>query len=214
MRINQRDINWLRKTFPNLMYDQKKQIIAGELDFCAHWDEQIGRLEFKKAVKENHRVIKRNICDVFDIVILLEQNDSNGWPKVYEIGRRGEKISIEKGLAKADLHFNADNSCCLGINLDPLSRMTIQDFLYGLVIPFFYRLAYVERFGLQAAREDLWGEYSHGKSGLLEYIDEMLKLKNLDVGRNDPCPCGNRKKYKQCHWYEVKATISRLKIQA
>ena len=24
-------------------------------------------------------------------------------------------------------------------------------------------------------------------------------IKNLKVGRNDPCPCGSGKKYKQCH---------------
>jgi len=24
-------------------------------------------------------------------------------------------------------------------------------------------------------------------------------VKNLKVGRNDPCPCGSGKKYKQCH---------------
>jgi preprotein translocase subunit SecA len=24
-------------------------------------------------------------------------------------------------------------------------------------------------------------------------------MRNLKVGRNDPCPCGSGKKYKQCH---------------
>ena len=213
MRMNRKDTDWLRKAFPSLLYDQDNQIIAGELDFYAYWDQQRGELIFEKPVN-NESLGGPIICDVFDIIILIEPNQ-DGWPIVYETGKRSKKISIEQGLAMADLHFNTDNSCCLGINLDPLSsRITIQDFLHELVIPFFYRLAYVDRFGLQAARGDLWGEYSHGQNGLHEYVYEMLKIKNLNVGRNEPCPCGKGKKYKRCHLYEVEATISRVKSSA
>ena len=30
-------------------------------------------------------------------------------------------------------------------------------------------------------------------------ISSKQPVKNLKVGRNDPCPCGSGKKYKQCH---------------
>ena len=32
----------------------------------------------------------------------------------------------------------------------------MERFISELVVPFFYRLAYIDRFGLSAAREDLW----------------------------------------------------------
>jgi len=30
-------------------------------------------------------------------------------------------------------------------------------------------------------------------------VSTSQPVKNLKVGRNDPCPCGSGKKYKQCH---------------
>ena len=30
-------------------------------------------------------------------------------------------------------------------------------------------------------------------------VSSKQPVKNLKVGRNDPCPCGSGKKYKQCH---------------
>jgi preprotein translocase subunit SecA len=31
------------------------------------------------------------------------------------------------------------------------------------------------------------------------FAPEALAAQGLRVGRNDPCPCGSGKKYKQCH---------------
>ena len=80
------------------------------------------------------------------------------------------------------------------------------------MVPFFYRLSYTDRYGLTAARNDLWGEYSHGDPGLREYLDEMLRIASNNPSRNRPCPCGSGSKYKRCHLdevEEVKARISR-----
>lgn len=33
---------------------------------------------------------------------------------------------------------------------------------------------------------------------------------SVKVGRNDPCPCGNGKKYKDCHQGEGQAFLDRL----
>lgn len=30
------------------------------------------------------------------------------------------------------------------------------------------------------------------------------ELKNLNIGRNEPCPCGSGKKYKHCHGNKAK----------
>ncbi|MBY0414152.1 MAG: SEC-C domain-containing protein [Bdellovibrionales bacterium] len=34
-------------------------------------------------------------------------------------------------------------------------------------------------------------------------IAQAIKRTNPKVGRNDPCPCGSGKKYKQCHGTEA-----------
>lgn len=52
---------------------------------------------------------------------------------------------------------------------------TFRRFIEAMVEPFFYRLAYVDLYGIAAARQDLWGEYSHGKAGLLEHRTELRK---------------------------------------
>jgi hypothetical protein len=33
------------------------------------------------------------------------------------------------------------------------------------------------------------------------------------VGRNEPCPCGSGKKYKDCHYAEGQAFLDRLNLQ-
>jgi preprotein translocase subunit SecA len=40
---------------------------------------------------------------------------------------------------------------------------------------------------------------SGGGEGLMDLRPAALAERGLRVGRNDPCPCGNGKKYKQCH---------------
>ena len=72
-----------------------------------------------------------------------------------------------------------------------------------LVIPFFYRLSYVDLHGLKKARRNLWGEYSHGDAGYEEYERELFNIAIQMPGINTPCPCGSGKKYKRCHLDEV-----------
>ena len=70
------------------------------------------------------------------------------------------------------------------------------------MVPFFYRMAYVDRHGLQAARMDLWGEYPH--SSIEAHRQYLAELQNMrKIGRNQPCPCGSGAKYKRCHLAEV-----------
>jgi preprotein translocase subunit SecA len=37
------------------------------------------------------------------------------------------------------------------------------------------------------------------ESASLEDASSQQPKRNVKVGRNDPCPCGSGKKYKQCH---------------
>ena len=47
-------------------------------------------------------------------------------------------------------------------------------------------------------REHLQGEAMIAQDGK-EKVKKQPKVKEHDIGRNDPCPCGSGKKYKNCH---------------
>lgn len=212
MRLSTRDIEWLGIFFPNLSYKPDDQKIVGELDFRACYDSKtnlvrIERLTFDESIRENETFVS----DVFEIEILLDDRliDVNGWPKVYEIAGRCETIAKKYGVSVVDLHvYLEDHACCLGIRYSPERSLTIERFIDSLVIPFFYRLAYTDRRGVEAAQNDLWGEYSHGREGHLEHQREMLRIAQQNPGRNEQCPCGSGKKYKKCCLDEVRAASS------
>ena len=202
MQINESDIRWLASRFPNLYYEANAQKILGELDFCAVCDNETGELIINPESGETHRLI----CDVFEVEICLGTLDGNGWPKVYEVGRRHGKIAKKCNVNVIDLHFYSDDdSCCLGLKYGGERNLRLQAFLEELVIPFFYRLAYTDLFGIAASRKDLWEEYSHGTAGLHEHFMELVDIAQRNLGRNEVCPCGSGKKYKKCHLGEVEA---------
>ena len=39
---------------------------------------------------------------------------------------------------------------------------------------------------------------------------ELPRRKTLRVGRNEPCPCGSKRKYKDCHASEGQAYLDKL----
>lgn len=200
MKITEREMNWLESRFPNLQYEADSQKIIGELDFCAVYDKESGKV----IVGDSARDFERFICDVFEIEIRLGTLDTNGWPRIYEVGGRHRQIAKKRHVEIIDLHFYADDGmCCLGLKFQDNKSLSIRDFLENLVIPFFYRLSYTEKFGIAASRNDLWGEYSHGEEGEWEHRTEISNFAKLNLGRNSLCPCGSGKKYKKCHLGEV-----------
>ena len=219
MKLLDSDIEWLEFFFPSLLYKLGIQKIVGELNFGAFYNKTTR--EMKIELSERDDVIRKSsnfLCDVFEIEIALyseyisPNGQPNGWPKVYEIGGRHKAIARKYGVKTIDLHFFSGSSlCCLGIKNSPGKNLTIEYFLHNLVIPFFYRLSYVDHFGIEAARIDLWDEYSHGNKGIKEYEDEMLGLAQRNLGRNKPCPCGSGVKYKKCCLEEFQ-TIARARI--
>ena len=44
MKITNSDIKWLESRFPNLQYEEDSQRIVGELDFCAAYDNESGKV--------------------------------------------------------------------------------------------------------------------------------------------------------------------------
>ena len=196
MKITDKEIKWLELYFPTLQYEADSQKIVGELDFCAAYDNESKKLK----INDGLRKVNRLICDVFEIEICLSILDGNGWPKVYEIGRRHRQIAKKHNVKIIDLHFYSDDdACCLGLQFPDNRSLSVRGFLEQLVIPFFYQLSYIEKFGIAASRNDLWGEYSHDKQGLTEYLTEISISAKQNPGRNDLCPCGSGKKYKRCH---------------
>ena len=216
MKLTDCDIEWLKAFFPSLVYDQEAQRIVGELDFCACFDNaskkmQIEGLKRDEAIRNSESFLR----DVFEIEILLdvESVGSNGWPQVHEVGGRYKSIAEKYDNSVIDLHLYANGACCLGIRYSPDRNFTIQRFLYDLVIPFFYRLSYTDLFGIEAARNNLWGEYPHGDWGLMEHGVEMLNLSRRGLGRNEPCPCGSGRKYKKCCLDEVEAMERKARLR-
>lgn len=200
MKISNDEIKWLKVHFPNLQYDEKCQKIIGELDFCAAYDDKSRKVIIGNFADEIGFLIR----DVFEVEICLEDLDMNGWPKVYEVGKRYREIAQKCSVNIIDLHINPeDNTCCLGIKRPENQTLRIKSFMYERVIPFFYRLSYVEKFGTDVSNSDRWEEYSHGDEGIKEYLAEMINYARYDLGRNDLCLCDSGKKYKRCHFNDV-----------
>ena len=201
LSLRQADLEWLEASFPGLRYDREAGVITGELELRAAYDRENGKLRI--GGDDATASMKSYLCDSFSIRIELDALDRNGWPAVYEVGDRHARIAKVEQVDIIDLHFYPDGACCLG--LQPLAdrRTALNEFIDERVVPFFYRLSYTEVHGLEAARRDLWGEYSHGAPGLREYLSDLADIARRGLGRNDPCVCGSGRKYKRCHLGEV-----------
>lgn len=208
MKLTTNEIQWLRSCLPGLQYKSSNSIIFGELDFRAAYNSESG--EF--VIGDDATEMDRYIFGCFMIEIDLADFDENGWPKVYEVGGKHNQIAQKCNVEIKDLHINSnDCTCCLGLNYAKNRNFRIDRFFLELVIPFFYMLSYTEKFGIDASRKDLWGEYSHDEKGRDEYEVEMLNIAKHRPGRNDLCPCGSGKKYKKCHRDEVEA-VKRISL--
>ena len=200
----------LKVAQPLLELDYASQSITGRLHVVAEYDRRDGLLHYVQELGGQRR--KEFIRDSFDIEILLSYSPTgfNPWPPVFETGGRAKEITLKHGISDlSDLHLypGEKNMCCLGLEgLDTEYEADISTFVRDLVVPFFYRLAYVDRYGLQAARDNLWGEYSHGRQGHSEYIREV-RSKRRHMGRNRLCFCGSGLKFKRCHLNKIKAFL-------
>ena len=200
MKLRTADLEWLARSFPDLLHDADSNTLVGEIGFCADYEPTQGDLRMGKEADINSPYY---LCDAFSVRIELDSPNSNGWPEVYEVGSRHVDVAECQSIGVIDLHFFNDSRCCLSIRSGAERGMTIGRFMTELVVPFFYRLSYTERHGIDAARDNLWGEYAHGEEGLREYHREVLDIADQAPNRNDSCPCGSGRKYKRCHLDEV-----------
>lgn len=208
MNLRDTDLEWMASNFPDLAYQPTDRRIVGSLHFCAAFDRDTGQM--KMGDTEEHRAIGTFLCDVFKVRFDLECIQDNGWPKVYEVGGRRIEIAEKNHCNLIDLHFFENGACCLGLKYAVERNLTLKRFTNEMVIPFFYRLAYTYRYGLTAARNNLWGEYSHGDAGISEYLEELRRIASKEPCRNEPCPCGSGLKYKRCHLDDVEVVKHRM----
>lgn len=201
------DLEQLAERHPQLAYDAETNVLSGNLHVQASYRPGRG-LNLNIPRRAGNRM---HIEDDFAIEIQLTHGKSalGPWPPVYETGGRAQRIMEEQGVGIADLHFfdeRADvNHCCLGLQNTDKWRGIIA-FIDELVAPFFYRLAYADRYGVERAESDLWGTYHHrdGFGGAKrQYEAELRNYKKQNHGPNKPCPCRNGRKYRYCHKGEV-----------
>ena len=201
------DLEQLAERHPQLAYDAETNVLSGNLRVQASYRPGRG-LNLNIPRRAGDRMY---VEDNFAIEIQLTHNRPAlaPWPPVYETGGRAQRIMEEQGVGIAGLHFFDErtdvNHCCLGLQNTDEWRGIIP-FIDELVVPFFYRLAYAARYGVERAESDLWGTYHHrdGFEGAKrQYEAELRNYKKQNHGPNKPCPCRNGRKYRHCHKGEV-----------
>ena len=203
INVSDSDLEWLASNFPGLRLNPAKRVIYGELSFGAAYNTKSGKLWIGDDIENRSK--SHFLYDTFSVSVEFDAIDANGWPTVREVGGRYLKIAAKERVESIDLHFFPDGRCCLGISLGIERRLTIERFVQELLIPFLYRLSFVDAYGIDAARSKLWGEYSHGDEGLWQHADDVIHIGRKNPGMNEPCPCGSGKKYRWCHLQEVEA---------
>ena len=171
MNITWKDFWWLCKHQPHLTAGSNMERAEGMLEISAYYDRDAGRVfSGKHLTAQSHDSF---VTDRFAVRIEFDSCKISGWPRVYETGLRYRSISKRYNIPIEDLHFYPTGEACLGFPYpwDPV--FTLEYFLTDIVEPFFYRLTYVDLYGLNAARIDLWREHSHGLVGLVEYREDV-----------------------------------------
>ena len=171
MNITQRDFWWLSKHQPLLTAGLGKESAEGILEISAYYDRDLGQVFSSQHITvRSHNTF---IADRFAIRIEFDANNVTEWPKVYETGLRYRLIARRYEIPVEDLHFYPTGEACLGLDYPWDPAFTLEYFLTEIVEPFFYRLAYVDLYGLTATRTNLWPEYSHGIAGLIEHQEDV-----------------------------------------
>ena len=140
----------------------------------------------------------------YQIEIKASQGYPNKFPKLYETGNAFRKI--------ADWHVNEDESCCIDVPASELiicrDGLNLNDYIQQYAIPYFANQKYRELNGYY-----LYGEYSHGIFGRIEFYQSKLNAKNvsefmqmLDLiikgfnpNRQVMCPFCHKTKFRKCH---------------
>ena len=171
MIVELSDFWWLCQHQPLLINGFSEARTVGTLEVTAYYDRDVGRVfGGKNLTTRSHETF---ISARFFIRMEFGPGRINSWPRVYETGSRHQSIARRFDIPVVDLHFYPTGEACLGFGYPWDPPLTLEYFMTEIVSPFFYRLAYVDLYGLVAAQADLWPEYPHGKAGLIEYREDV-----------------------------------------
>ncbi|MCG2459760.1 hypothetical protein K8352_03285 [Flavobacteriaceae bacterium F89] len=144
------------------------------------------------------------IWETYSVLIKGSRQYPNMFPILFETGNAFPKI--------ADWHVNIDESCCIDV---PESEIIIcknglhaKEFIERYCIPYLANQKYRELEGYY-----LYGEYSHGIFGKIEFYQSKLKarsplqmvqmfdfiLKGQILNRTAQCPFCHKMKFRNCH---------------
>lgn len=145
------------------------------------------------------------LWDTYKIEIKGSDKYPMEFPLLYETGNAFPKI--------ADWHVNdTDKSCCVDVAPNELivckNGLNIIDYINNFVIPYLANQTFRKREGYY-----LYGEYSHGISGKIEYYQNKLKaktpldlvkmidfiIKGINLPRTAYCPFCRNIKFRHCH---------------
>ena len=209
--LNASNIEWLATSQPLLHYSEADGTVTGTIKFNALWDEEAQDLTVNPRYPKNHRTTL--ITDEYQVVIQLRYKTRwvgpngempNRYPPVFEDGTRCRDLALRLDVPLADLHAYPDGEFCIGFRTVPPDRQNfdLPAFIEEDLIAWLYRLSYVERFGLEQAKQRLWPEYDH-RRGPKQHLRLVNHIAKSNCPVDHPCPCGRGKPYGQCHLAEV-----------
>ena len=202
---------WLETRQPGLNYDPTSGEIWGTLKIDALWDPEERKLTTNPRYQKSTLAV--HIADEYQVSINLRyptrwinsQRDDlpsipNRCPPVFETGERTQKLAVRNGVPLADLHTHPSGECCLGFKTTPPDRNSfdLEAFLEEDLTAWFYRLSYVDRFGLSNAQQNLWEEFDH-RAGPGKYLAEVRMVAEALPADNAQCPCKSNLTYAICH---------------
>ena len=214
MTINIDEAIWLKKNFPDLQINSFTPLrISGNFIFSASFDST------RKVYIVNPESGDGNkIEDSYQIEIDSSEVD---FPKVTEVGGKIQLFAQNLGLPTIDLHLTNKNYTCLIGQFDRYKRYTLEEFMLGPLLQFFYDQSFHNKFGTWPR-----GEYSHNAAGLFEnyhtirdgnsdinffaqcldylkvnYPDIYIEIvtKKSPIKGHHLCICGSKKMFRNCH---------------
>ena len=155
------------------------------------------------------------INDFYSIEIELSHSYPDKLPFVRETGGRIPHIG--------ERHIFMNGNCCLFVEEETWryypKGMSLVEFIQKIVMGYFMNQSYFEHTG-----KWLWGDRSHGISGILEFYKEELKTNDLKLiyafieylaketlKKHRICYCGSNKKLQDCHFLQLKDYREKIK---
>lgn len=209
--LSAQNLRWLTENQPQLYYNEAGSTISGTIKFSALWDEETKNITVNPWYSKSQGTTL--ITDEYQATIKLKYKARwlgpkgeipHRFPPIYIDEMRIAKLALRLKVTLADLHILPDGECCLGFRPVAPDRKNfdLPLFIEGELIPWLYRLSYVEQHGLEQAKQKLWPEYDH-RNGPQQYLQTMKQISASSDPDNGPCSCASGKAYRECHKKEI-----------